>query len=67
MKDIFEIPDSLLTKLFDTTGSSTGGNKGFIVCYVNSAGEPIVVTKCETACVNMALQSALEKWLDSID
>ena len=45
------LPQSLLQKLYDSTGSSTGGNKGFLLVYVNSEGEPVISGKTENSCV----------------
>ena len=54
------LPQSLLQKLYDSTGSSTGGNKGFMLLYVNSEGDPVISGKTENACVEMALTKLLE-------
>lgn len=54
------IPQSLLMKLFDFTGSASGGNKGFFLFYVNEFGEPTIVSKTENPCVDMALSKLVE-------
>ena len=54
------LPQSLLQKLYDSTGSSTGGNKCFFLVYVNSEGEPVISGKTENSCVEMALTKLLE-------
>lgn len=54
------IPQSLLMKLFDFTGSSSGANKGFFLYYINENGEPTMVSKTENACVEMALARLIE-------
>jgi|TARA_R110000744_G_scaffold59644_3_gene123945 hypothetical protein len=54
------LPQSLLQKLYDATGSSTGGNRGFLLVYVNSEGEPVISGKTENSCVEMALTKLLE-------
>tara|TARA_R110000824_G_scaffold20482_5_gene77112 strand:+ start:11343 stop:11567 length:225 start_codon:yes stop_codon:yes gene_type:complete len=54
------LPQSLLQKLYDATGSSTGGNKGFLLVYVNSEGDPVISGKTESSCVEMALTKLLE-------
>jgi|TARA_Y100001938_G_C8087698_1_gene433039 hypothetical protein len=59
------LPQSLLQKLYDSTGSSTGGNRGFILVYVNSEGEPVISGKTENSCVEMALTKLLELSLKS--
>ena len=53
------LPQSLLQKLYDSTGSSTGGNKGFLLVYVNSDGD-VISGKTENSCVEMALTKLLE-------
>ena len=59
------LPQTLLKKLYDSTGSSTGGNKGFILVYVNSEGTPVISGKTENSCVEMALTKLLELSLKS--
>jgi hypothetical protein len=54
------LPQVILTKLFDCTGSPTGGNKGFVLFYINDLGQPSVSTKTENACVDMALAKLIE-------
>jgi hypothetical protein len=54
------LPQSILQKLYDSTGSSSGGNKGFLLVYVNAEGDPVVSGKTENSCVEMALTKLLE-------
>jgi len=54
------LPQSLLTKLYDCTGSQSGGNQGFFLYYINDVGEPSAVVKTENACVDMALSKLME-------
>jgi len=58
------LPLSILTKLFDCTGSGSGGNKGFFLYYINDAGQPTFATKTENTCVDMALSKLVEISLD---
>jgi len=58
------IPNSVLSKLFDNTGSPTGSNRGFVLFYINSDGTPTVTSKTENACVSMALQKIIEIFLE---
>ncbi len=58
------LPLSLLTKLFDCTGSESGGNKGFFLYYINDVGQPTFATKTENTCVDMALSKLVEISLD---
>jgi len=54
------LPQSLLQKIYDATGSSSGGNKGFLLVYVNSEGCPSIASKTENHCVEMALTKVME-------
>jgi len=58
------LPISILTKLFDCTGSESGGNKGFFLYYINDVGQPTFATKTENTCVDMALSKLVEISLD---
>ena len=51
---------SILTKLFDCTGSPSGGNKGFFLFYINELGHPTFATKTDNVCVDMALTKLVE-------
>lgn len=61
------IPESLLSKLFDATGSANGGNKGFILTYVNELGETAIVSRAENNCVMLALRKTLEIFVENDD
>tara|TARA_B100000497_G_C7617540_1_gene370939 strand:+ start:853 stop:1074 length:222 start_codon:yes stop_codon:yes gene_type:complete len=54
------LPLSILTKLFDCTGSESGGNKGFFLYYINDVGQPTFASKTENTCVDMALSKLVE-------
>ena len=54
------IPQSLLDKIYDSTGSINGGNRGFMLIYVNKDGCPTVTSKTENPCVDMALSKLIE-------
>jgi len=58
------LPQSILTKLYDCTGSPTGGNKGFFLFYINDLGQPSFATKTENSCVDMALSKLIELSFD---
>lgn len=58
------LPLSILTKLYDCTGSESGGNKGFFLYYINDVGQPTFTTKTENTCVDMALSKLVEISLD---
>ncbi len=54
------LPQSLLDKIFDSTGSVSGGNRGFLLLYVNKEGCPTMTSKKENPCVEMALSRLIE-------
>jgi hypothetical protein len=54
------LPQSLLDKIFDSTGSVSGGNRGFLLLYVNKEGCPTMTSKTENPCVEMALSRLIE-------
>jgi len=64
-EDSFKLPESITTKLYDLTGTSNGGTKGFILFYINSDGEPAIVNKFENLCVSMALRKTMELFIDN--
>lgn len=59
------LPESLLHKLYDASGSSSGGNKGYILIVVNENGDPTIASKSENSCVYLALKKALEIFVDA--
>ncbi len=61
------IPEVLLTKLFDRTGTPYGGNKGFIFFYVNEQGNPFAVMKFENNSVRFALEKSVEMFKLSME
>ena len=54
------LPQSLLDKIYDSTGSANGGNSGFLLLYVDKNGCPSMTTKTENPCVEMALSKLIE-------
>lgn len=54
------IPESLLAKLFDATGTKEGSQRGYFLFFINDQGEPFVTSRYE----NTAVQFALEKAMD---
>jgi len=58
------LPQTILTKLYDCTGSPSGGNKGFLLFYINDLGQPSISTKTENGCVDMALSKLVELFQD---
>jgi len=58
------LPQSILTKIYDCTGSPNGGNKGFFLFYVNELGQPSVASKTQNSCVDMALSKLVEVFVN---
>jgi hypothetical protein len=63
-ESIISIPNSILCKLFDHTGSESGSNRGFFLFYINSDGTPVVTSKTENACVSLAIRKVMEMFLE---
>lgn len=63
MKEGFEIPTSILNKIYDLSGTPEGGNKGFVLMYVNEDGKPIIRSRFENFCTQLALVKTVEHWL----
>ena len=59
------IPQSLLDKVYDSTGSVNGGNRGFILLYVNKEGCPSMTSKTENPCVDMALGKLIDMAMEA--
>jgi hypothetical protein len=60
----FALPESIIHKLYDLTGTSSSGTKGFILAYVNSDGIPSILNKFDNMCVNMALKKTIELFIE---
>lgn len=58
------IPNSILAKLFDNTGSETSGGRGFVLFYINDEGSPSIASKCESGTVALALRKAMEIYIE---
>jgi len=58
------LPQSILTKIYDCSGSPNGGNKGFFLFYVNELGQPSVASKTQNSCVDMALSKLVEVFVN---
>ena len=61
-----DIPDSLLTKLWDATGTAQGGNKGFFLFYVNKEGIPNCVARPQDMATRLALISIINDYRNII-
>lgn len=59
------IPQTILSKLFDSTGTKSGDTKGFFLIYINEDGSPTVMTRSDNVCVSLALRKANEIFIES--
>lgn len=57
------IPESLINRLFDCSGSIAEGTKGFMLFYINESGVPAVYSKTDNSCVDMALHKLVELYV----
>ena len=66
MKDLEDsgLSQTLLSKIYDKTGTQNGGNKGFYMFFINGSGDPCCVYKFENNAVRMALQKAIETTIE---
>jgi hypothetical protein len=63
----FQIPEDFLEQLFEFTGNASTESKGFMLCYVNQDGSPMILSKIGTQITEMGLRKALEKYLIQIE
>ncbi len=63
----FQIPDNFLEKLYEFTGATEEASKGFIICYADQTGTPMILTRAGTPITEMGLRKALEKYLMQIE
>lgn len=54
------IPESLLAKLFDATGTKDGSQRGYFLFFINDEGEPYCTSRYENTGVQFALEKAME-------
>lgn len=62
----FLLPEKFLDRLYEITGQEDS-SKGFIVCYVDDSGAPMVYTKSDNRITEMGLRKALEEYLDEYE
>ena len=63
----FQIPETFLEQLFEFTGNADDQSKGFMLCYTDQYGNPMILSKVGTQIVEMGLRKALEKYLIQIE
>lgn len=56
----------MLTKLYDQTGNSRGGNKGFILFMVDHRGEVVYVSKFADSVTEIALTASAKAILNEL-
>jgi hypothetical protein len=61
----FEIPQSILSQLFEFSGSN-GGDSGFILAYVNQQGTPSIITKTGSSIVELGLRQAMQQYIEQL-
>ncbi len=55
-----KIPVSIISKLYDSTGSEDGANKGYFLFYINEDGQPTLTSRMSNACVKIALEKTIQ-------
>jgi hypothetical protein len=63
----FQIPQDLLDQLYEFTGSSSEGSKGFLLAYSDQNGNPMIFCRAGSQIVEMGIRKALEKYLIEIE
>jgi hypothetical protein len=59
----FSMPNSIIEKIYEFTGSSED-NKGFVLFFVDQAGNPQVISSCRSAIIEMGIMRAAEEYLE---
>jgi len=54
------LPETLLTRLFDCSGTQSDDTKGFVLFYINESGQPSVTSKSSNMTIDMALHKLIE-------
>jgi len=63
----FQIPHSLLDKLYEFTGDQTEHSKGFLLTYTDQNGSPMIFCRAGSQIVEMGIRKAIEKYLIDIE
>lgn len=58
------LPESIQAKLFDLTGSKTGGSKGFLLFYIDGAGDVSTTQRVENNAIGLSLMKAVEVFIE---
>jgi hypothetical protein len=63
----FQMPPSIIQKLYEFTGSTQETSKGFVLAYADQDGAPMILSKAGSQIVDMGIRKALEKYLIQIE
>ena len=59
------IPDPMLAKLYDYTGTRSGANKGFILFFPNEEGQPYCISRTDNTMTKIALTEVVKMYAKS--
>lgn len=65
--DRYDLPEALLTKLYDKTGNSSGGNRGFIIFYVDPSGTPNYYAQYADPVTKIAIEATVEQYVEILN
>lgn len=63
----FQIPHSLIEKLYEFTGNTNEQTKGFLLAYTDQEGMPMIFCKAGSQIIEMGIRKALEQYLIEIE
>ena len=63
----FQMPEEILEKLYEFTGSSEEQTKGFLLIHTDQLGSPMIFCKSGSQIVEMGIRKAVEEYLSSIE
>lgn len=63
----FQIPQDFLQKMYEFTGGSSDTSKGFLLCYPDQNGMPMILCQAGSQIVEMGIRKAAEKYLIDIE
>jgi len=63
----FQIPNSLLEKMYEFTGNSSESSRGFIIAYTDQSGAPMIFSRFGSQIIEMGIRKALEQYLVGIE
>jgi hypothetical protein len=63
----FQLPEEILSKLYEFTGDVNDSSKGFMLAYTDQNGNPMIYCRAGSQIVEMGIRKALEKYLIEIE